>query len=303
MRTLDHFVTGRVKSRIKRIPGVRPLFSTSLQVLNRVRKQASISRTRIAVERAWASYRSSDESIRIHVAHYNDYFFKELGVKREAAVKVWREVSDRTGIQRTGNDSIHRLAFAALSVNGFSPRNILELGTDNGDTALYLSELFPEGKIFTVELPDDDPIYLKWHPEGATAHRCGVVKRLARPNITSLIMNTAYLLEENLPDFDLIWLDAGHYFPEVAWDHFFCLHKLAPGGWLFTDDIRLPSNKVTRKRPSTLDAWTVVDYFNARQKDRFGLLLKREDPALFLIDPKFVGFLRKSSNEGRRVVD
>jgi hypothetical protein len=121
-------------------------------------------------------------------------------------------------IQTTDTDSIHRLAFAAFRVNGFSRRNILEFGTDSGETTLYCSELFPEAKIFTVELPDNDPIYLKWHPESPAALRPNVAKRLVRP---TLRLTTAYLLEEDLPNFRSDLARCGPLFPEVAWDHFF----------------------------------------------------------------------------------
>ena len=74
---------------------------------------------------------------------------------------------------------------------------------------------------------------------------------------------------------------------------FFSVHKLAPGGWLFTDDVRFPDNRVTRHRPSTLDVWTVIAYFNARLKDQFRFLLQREEPGSILSDPKYIAYLHK----------
>ena len=225
------------------------------------------------------------------MAHYNDAFFDDLGVDRRIAEETERRVSEQLGqAPRALALSIHRLAFAALQLSGFRPRHILELGTSGGRTALYLSELFPEATLITVELPESDPIYGQIHSGSDPRH----TNSLQRSNVVALRMNTMFIGGQKLPEFDLICVDAGHRFPEVAWDHFFCLHKLAPGGWLFSDDVRFPDNRETRRHPATLDLFRVLEYFNRRQKDQFRFLLKREDRKLFLLDPKYVAYLRKT---------
>ena len=234
--------------------------------------------------------RGSSDEVRRQAAHHNDRFFSELGVERATATEVWRRTSGQLGLSTPAAPSIHRLAFAALQVSGFRPRHILELGTSTGQTTLYLSGLFPEATVVTVELPDSDPIYRQWHPRGR-----GAAENLRRANIVPLRINTAFIGKENLPEFDLIWLDAGHFFPEVAWDHVYCLQKLAAGGWVFSDDVRFPDNATTRKRPETLDVWTVIEYFNTRQRDQFRFLLKREEPDSFVLDPKYIAYLQKKA--------
>jgi len=262
------------------------------------------NRLRLRVDRAlrplravWAVYHARDAALRTRVAHYNDFFFDELGVTRESAFGLYQEVARRAGIRTGDSESIHRLAFAALRVSGFKPRRVLELGTHLGTTTTYLAELFPEAMVYTVELPPDDPLYPRLHPEGAARHDAVLAERLARSNIITLRVNTVRLQAQDLPDFDLIWLDAGHNFPEVAWDHFFCLHRLAPGGCLFTDDVRLPNNPRVRWDPGRADVYTVIEYFNARQPDQFRLLLKRESPEKFILDPKYVGFVKRKAPE------
>lgn len=80
---------------------------------------------------------------------------------------------------------------------------------------------------------------------------------------------------------DLIWLDAGHQFPEVAWDHFYCLSTLTPSGWLLSDDIEpdKPCGQTLR-------------YFEERGFD-VRYLLKRETPEDYLWRPKMLGLVRK----------
>jgi predicted O-methyltransferase YrrM len=246
------------------------------------------------LNRALLKYRARNPALREQVAHYNDFFFQELGIRRENAVARYQRVGRAVGIDVSDKTaSVHQLAFAALYESGFRPRAILELGTYLAETTAFLAELFPEARVYTVELPDQDPLYQKFHPPGSKRHDRAVAERLARPNIVALRLNTSRLMEPDLPDFDLIWLDAGHYFPEVAWDHFYCMHRLAPDGWLFSDDVRLPDSPLARRRPNVLDVYTVLQYYNERQTEPFKLLLKREDVQLFLTDPKYIGYFHK----------
>ena len=225
-------------------------------------------------------------------ARHNDFFFAELGVDRATAEAEYRRICTEIGLARMADDSIHFLAFAALKVAGFRPGTVLELGTATGETTAFLAALFDPAIIHTVELPDDDPIFRRFH--GAGADRRAAAARLDRPNIRAHRVNTAFLSGLGLPDFDLIWLDAGHEFPEVAWDHAFCLGKLRKGGWLLSDDIRPSDNLLFRRQRGALDAFAVTEYLNERQESKFRYLLKREDPRLYVLDRKYVAVLHKT---------
>lgn len=233
---------------------------------------------------AYASLRRG--SARATAARHNDFFFAELGIERAAAEAMHREACSRVGRAREWNESIHFLAFAALKAAGFRPDDVLELGTASGETTEYLAALFDGAAVYTFELPDDDPIFRRFH--GTDTERRTAEARINRPNIRARRANTAFLSRMDLPDFDLIWLDAGHEFPEVAWDHAFCLAKVRPGGWILSDDIRPGDNLLYGGRPGASDAFTVIEYFNARQDAKFRYLLKREDPRLYVLDRKYV---------------
>lgn len=261
-------------------------------------KNRLLKRLEFGLRRRWARLKARDPQLRAQLKSYNDFFFNELGVSREQAVTRLREIMERAGIEPTEQrDSIHLLAFAAVEVSGFCPANVLELGTGYGYSTSFLAELFPQARVYTVELPPEDPGYdRRIHPIGQAKYEQILEERLARPNIVPICANTVWLLKQTLPDFDLIWLDASHRYPAVAWDHFYCMNKLAPGGWLFTDDMRPPENPHARWNPYCLDIYELINYFNTRQEDKFRLLLKRENPIDFLVDPKYVGFLQKSSS-------
>jgi predicted O-methyltransferase YrrM len=221
----------------------------------------------------------------------NQFFFQELGVTRDSVEKGKKALFSELGFNEETLNSFHYSAFVALQLSGFRPRTILELGTFRGQATLFLNKLFPEAELHSVDLPSTDPLMKEFH--GLISHETNVVTKLENPNIHLHKMNTLYLAKLGLPDFDLIWLDAGHFFPEVAWDHAFCLAKLKPGGQLLSDDLRLPDNPKCIKDHRYLDVYTTIDYIKQRTDLRCSFLLKRESDHSLAKDPKMIAWLRK----------
>lgn len=219
------------------------------------------------------------------------WLFDELGVSVEQATAVERDALAACGHRERPEGSLHYLWFATLQAAGFAPTIVLELGTFRAEATEYLATLWPKSTVHTVDLPVTDPILVRFGRAYRDTERA---RRLQRENIVVHEANTLLLPGLDLPDPDLVWLDAGHEFPEVAWDHAHCLHHLRVGGWLFTDDVRTDENTLQRDRPAFYDVWRVVEYWNARQPDAFRLLPKRLDPVASLADPKHIGALRKT---------
>ncbi len=224
---------------------------------------------------------------------FNNFYFEALQVSRNDATARYSEACRSIGVETTEKDSIHGLCFAALAVSGFEPNNILEIGSENGDVANLLAALFPKADIHTVELGPEDPFYNYFHWQGAETYERHIKKRLDHPRIHSIRINTLHLLEQDLPEFDLIWLDGGHEFPEVAWDHFYCLSRLSEDGWLFTDDLIAPGSVHRQCDDNAADSWNTIKYLNARIENKFALLLKRETGLHLVRDKKFVGVMSK----------
>ena len=58
---------------------------------------------------------------------------------------------------RRSMSSEHEVLFSSISINSnISINDILEIGTYDGSNALLLSKLFPNSKIDTIDLPQDD---------------------------------------------------------------------------------------------------------------------------------------------------
>ena len=136
--------------------------------------------------------------------------------------------------------SVHWLLFSALSQVGIQGP-ILEIGTHRGEATRLLSELFPETKITTIDLPGDDPGDLKDIDMAQQIEREHFVaareRNLDHPNIRFIECNSFYLPDLGLPPAGLIWVDEDHHYPQVAWDISNALRQLLPGGYLFCDDI------------------------------------------------------------------
>jgi predicted O-methyltransferase YrrM len=226
------------------------------------------------------------------VSTYNDTFFDTLRVDQHSARALYRQISDVCGLRSDVGESIHRLAFTVLREAGLQPCNILELGTSNGESTIYLAALFPNANVYTVELPVYDPLFTRWHSE---LREKLVNKRFAQyDNIHQIRANTFDLLTLNLPHFDLIWLDAGHQFPEVAWDHAYCFAHLNEEGWLLSDDIRVPGQP-GGGRPGKDAPFRVIEYIRTRKTWDSGLLLKREDCTKFRSNRKYIAWFHKTS--------
>jgi predicted O-methyltransferase YrrM len=236
----------------------------------------------------WRNIKITDE-----ITHANDFFFDQIGVPHVVARARALDVARQASMPDVMGEKIQYVAFAALSLAGFKPENVLELGTSHGQGTAMLAELFPTSTVHTVELPANDPLFKSMRAEGDGAYTRVVAPRIDRPNIRAYRANTLHLPTLGFPDFDLIWLDAGHNFPEVAWDHFFSLSKLRRGGWLFSDDVTKPDNGLTRYRRDLLDPWTVMEYIAARSPDKFRYLLKRSELQHHIMNRKFVGVLHK----------
>jgi SAM-dependent methyltransferase len=148
--------------------------------------------------------------------------FSALGLDGSAArdlLDVYLTARDRPAYN-TRRDSIHWLALTAAAAL-LKPARILELGTFTGFTTGLLAAVTPNAEIVTVDLLDGAPVYeyyLSTVPGERDAFEAARAKNLASLNIQFLRCDTFMLSPTALGDFDLVWVDAWHKFPNVAWD-------------------------------------------------------------------------------------
>ena len=196
--------------------------------------------------------------------------------------------------------SIHWVLFSCLSLKE-RPRRILDLGTFSGEFTVILSRLFPDSSITTVDLPKNDPIvrstYSRSNEERYHQHLHERAKNLDRPNISVIERNSFFLLEVVEGPFDMIWVDAGHRFPEVAWDICNAYHLCRPGGFILCDDVIPHPKGYGATGLVNSDSHEVLAYLDERLDCQSTYFLKRWGAA-YSANPrirKYVSLTRKKS--------
>lgn len=133
-----------------------------------------------------------------------------------------------------------RFYFAMASLILKNVQNILEIGTGAAESTICLARLFPKATVYTVDIPMGDPEYKKHRqnvpgtPRGKT---CEDNLKQAN-NIIYIERNSFFLLSlPQLPkQFDLIFVDGAHTFPQVGFDLMFAYSRIVDGGFLFIHD-------------------------------------------------------------------
>ncbi|MCX7184835.1 MAG: class I SAM-dependent methyltransferase [Nitrosospira sp.] len=197
--------------------------------------------------------------------------------------------------------SIHWILFACLSEHSPIPiRRILEIGTFDGETTFILSKLFPTSEIVTVELPEDDPIfhssYARDDVQTLNDFKTRQSANLKADNIIHKGINSFFLPGKIEGGFDLIWVDGGHLYPEVAWDICNAYHFCSPGGFIMVDDV-ITHHRGFRDAYVSPDSHQVLEYVATRTHETPIYFLKRNSTQWSAIPRrrKFVALLRKTA--------
>ena len=226
--------------------------------------------------------------------------FQSCGLDQEKAIEQLNSILSDQGKQYNADrDSVHWLLFAALSERK-KIKKILEIGTYEGEFTHILGKLFPDAEIVTVDLPENDPIikatYNRANSEVLSSYADKQGHNTKDGNIRSVKSNTIFLMDalETGEKFDIIWVDGGHLYPDVAWDISIAYHILKPGGMMFCDDI-IPSKKSYNNGYVSTESFEVLNYLEERIDSPVTYFLKRTDPYLYALDHtrKYVGLVKK----------
>lgn len=136
-------------------------------------------------------------------------------------------------------DSWHYVIFKFLSFN-FNPKTILEIGTYKGEFTNYLSKIFLDSKIHTIDLP-----HTLFEFENSYNRKGSVKefllkrdKNIQRDNVIFNELNSFFLIDEYFKNkFDLIWVDGHHHDPQVSIDIISSIKLIKKHGLIIIDDI------------------------------------------------------------------
>lgn len=179
-----------------------------------------------------------------------------------------------------GMASVHWLLFACIKQQR-TVRRVLEIGAYDGQTTALLARLFPTSEIVTVDLPRSDPILARTYgfarggAERMAAYEALLSQNTKSPNVRLLRANSFFLPAAVSGKFDLVWIDGGHLYPEIAWDICNCYHLGADHSIIMIDDV-IPDARGLRDGYVSPDSHAVLHYVTCRTKDPVELFLKRE---------------------------
>lgn len=188
----------------------------------------------------------------------------------EIGKKTYADLLDSTKMPPVHYNHYY-FAMASLLMDG--TKNVLEIGTGSGKSTQALAKLFPGAMIYTIDVPPDDPDYLKsWRGRNSGRFVSEISENTHFDNVTVVLSNSFYLPSLNLPEqFELIFVDGSHVYPAVAWDIMFSYSRIAVGGFMFMHDYEVEMKTLNHVK-------CVVEYMRSRIKEKIWLFPEYADP-------------------------
>tara|TARA_B110000090_G_C13252274_1_gene396914 strand:- start:31 stop:822 length:792 start_codon:yes stop_codon:yes gene_type:complete len=155
--------------------------------------------------------------------------------------------------------------------------NILEIGTYEGEFTNFLSNVFPDGNIFTLDLPLDDEKfkedYGRADEKKLNEHLKLRNKNLSCDNIFFEEIDSLNLLSKfKEKKFDIIWIDGDHHAPQVQFDIFQAIKLSSLGTIILVDDII--KNNYSNKYTSG-ESFQTIEYLGRKNCLKTEYFLKR----------------------------
>ena len=172
--------------------------------------------------------------------NYNESVFKLLKFDIE---KIKSQLNSLDFQYHTQGLSWHYHLFVGLKdYFGNKKINILEIGTYNGNFSSFISKLYDESYITTIDLDESDNQFINTYGREEKEKLDEFLKlrnkNLNRKNINFIKLNSLnikkYFKEKK---FDLIWVDGDHLNPQVTIDIINSLDLLNNDGIICTDDV------------------------------------------------------------------
>ena len=228
--------------------------------------------------------------------------FNSLGMNREHGIKNLDLIKKNLGKTlevKSDMSSEHEVIFSSLSINkSFSIIDILEIGTFDGFNSLLLSNLFPNSKIDTIDLPEEDENFINFYNrknkvEEFTIKRNSILSK--KKNVNFFPLNSLKLLKHK-KKYDLIWIDGAHGYPIVCIDIINSLHLINEGGIIICDDIYLNLSKNNSDNMyHSIASYETLNELKKQNVINFTLVYKRINKKNNCIESKrkFVAIVRK----------
>ena len=171
---------------------------------------------------------------------YNENLFKLLNFNIE---KIKLQLNSLNLQYLSPKLSWHYHLFVGLKdYFGNKKINILEIGTSTGEFSNFVSKIYEESDVITIDLDESDEQFINTYgrheKEKFDKHLKIRNKNLNRKNIDFIKLNSLNIKKHfNKKKFDLIWIDGDHLNPQVTIDIINSLDLLNNDGIICTDDV------------------------------------------------------------------
>lgn len=214
---------------------------------------------------------------------------------RENLEKVLQHKLNTTYSEDNNMFSEHLILFSALSQKK-KIKNILEIGTFDGQTTFILKSLFEEAKITTIDLRDDDVCFTGTYNrekdiENFVNKRNKMLNKIS--NVSFKQINSLELVNWD-EKFDLIWVDGAHGYPFIAVDIFNAYRLSNRGGIVLIDDVWINAKSNDKFYKSNGAYETLLEFKNSKLVSDFVLFNKRLSGKYNIPgSKKFIGYFEK----------
>ena len=228
-----------------------------------------------------------------------EHIYRQLKLDRDKALhRINSVLENRFGKKYNENFGMwseHLLLLAAISQQETSKDifSILEIGTFRAETTLILSDLFPQSKITTIDLPDS---VLK--QSSIYSYEFDDIDKAVERNRNLNISNATFYEINSLNLFrltekhDLVWMDGDHKKPTVIIDLLNSLNSINSSGVILCDDVitgfifnRNTSNELA-KYLQFLERNKIIEYsLIPKRIGTYNQLFRRKYVALIKLTP------------------
>ena len=227
------------------------------------------------------------ETIRVYIKYgnydfsgdldYNENLFKLLKFDIE---KIKSQLNSLNFQYYSPSLSWHYHLFVGLrDYFGNKKINILEIGTHNGNFSNFISKVYDESYITTIDLDESDNQFI--HTSGREEKEKLDEflklrnKNLNRKNINFIKLNSLNIKKYfNEKKFDLIWVDGDHLNPQVTIDIINSLDLLSNDGIMCTDDV-IMNNKFKKNKYVSCEGFFTLKHLEDNGLTKNYYLIKR----------------------------
>jgi len=209
--------------------------------------------------------------------NYNENLFKLLKFDIE---KIKSQLNSLNFQYHNPRLSWHYHLFVGLKQYfGNKKINILEIGTHNGNFSNFISKVYSESHITTIDLDESDNQFINTYGRDEKEKLDEFLKlrneNLNRMNINFIKLNSLNIKKYfNEKKFDLIWVDGDHLNPQVTIDIINSLDLLNNDGIICTDDV-IMDNKFKKSKKISNEGFFTLKYLEDNGLIKNYYLIKR----------------------------